>query len=127
MIARPPILIVDDDYAVREVLTASLGRKYDCMTTSSAGDALMLMQSHSFDLVILDVGLPDCSGLAVSLYVKKARPETIVIVISASTDEAIIELAKENGAYDFLRKPFTPTQIEGLVERALQHRATLAS
>jgi FixJ family two-component response regulator len=73
--------------------------------------------------VLLDLGLPDCSGLAVNLYVQKTRPETPVVVISGNGDAAIIERAKENGAYDFLIKPFTIAQLEGVVERALSSRA----
>jgi len=127
MESRPRILIVDDDHLIRDILRATLGPKYECVTTSCAGDALMIMRSRPFDLVILDIGLPDCSGFAVNLYVRRERSETAVIFISSTVDEAIIQIARESGAREFLRKPFTPAQLEAVVERVLRDRATHAA
>jgi DNA-binding NtrC family response regulator len=117
------LLIVDDDLIVTELLLAILGDKYECRTAADVGDALMLLQSQPFDLVILDIGLPDCSGLAVNLYVRKTRPGIPVIVVSGSNDPATVERAKDNGVYEFLSKPFTPDQLRSVVERALRDRA----
>jgi DNA-binding response OmpR family regulator len=122
--SRPKVLIVDDCYVIREIISATLCHKYDCAMTSNVGDALMLMQSESFDLVLLDIELPDCSGFAVNLYVRRTRPETAVVFISATADEAVRQLVSESGARGFLSKPFTPDQLAAEVDRALADKNT---
>jgi two-component system C4-dicarboxylate transport response regulator DctD len=115
------ILIVDDDLLVAGFVLAVLGNNYDCKTATNVGDALLLLQSHPFNLAIVDVGLPDCSGLAFNLYVQNARPGTPVVLISGDCDPSGIEQAKENGVYEFLQKPFSPAQLLSVVEQAIKH------
>jgi two-component system response regulator AtoC len=116
------ILVVDDEFYVRDMLLDAVGHRYDCVVTSSVGDALDLMQNRRFDLIITDVLLPDCSGLAISLYTKQACYDAPVIVMSGQSSDGLAEQARRNGAFEFLAKPFTLAELDDAVERGLKHR-----
>jgi DNA-binding response OmpR family regulator len=116
------ILIVDDDPDIHQLLRHILGQhNYDLTSTGTATDAFSLLQSPpEFDLVLLDLGLPDMSGLDLLARLKAATLAPRVIVVTAdNTSEAIIRALRQQ-AYDYVRKPFSPEEIDGVIERALR-------
>lgn len=120
--SRPRILIVDDERGINEVLFDLLSEDYDCVSASSAEEALGHLQNAEFELVISDITMPGMSGLDMLPHAKEIAPNTIVVMISGmQTVESAIG-ALRLGAFDYLMKPFDLRQVEAVVKRALEHR-----
>jgi DNA-binding response OmpR family regulator len=114
------ILIVDDDPDIHQLLRHILKHHgHDLSSAVTAGAAFDLLQSNpDFDLVLLDLGLPDMSGLELLTRLRGAALAAQVIIVTAdSTPEAAIRALREQ-AYDYVRKPFTQEEIETAIERA---------
>lgn len=116
---RISILIVEDEAPVRSLLTEILSPMYQCSSVESAGDALRLMQSRSFHLALVDVGLPGMSGLSLCRLIVNRSPGTKVVVLSGDTDERSVAEAMNAGAADYITKPFNLRHAAATVERVL--------
>lgn len=118
---KPPILIVEDDPRVGESLRLLLEKRgYPILLASNGKEALHLFRQDMVDLVITDLVMPKMDGMALLEALKKLRPETEVIVISAQgTIEKAVQAIKM-GAFDFIEKPINPKVIALVVERALE-------
>ena len=121
MCAEPkPICIIDDDVPVRnsiEQLLDSEGLK--AQSFEDAEDFLAYARSHAVPLAVLDVWMPEMSGLEVQKQLQVASPNTKVIVITAREIPAIRAAALEAGAFAFLMKPFDDEVFLSLVQQAL--------
>ena len=115
------ILVVDDELSMREYLELMLAREGYAVTTAESGKAAnALLEKQFFDLVLLDIRLGDISGLDVLRKAKSLHPKTIVIMISAyATAENAVEAMNE-GAYDYLPKPFDNDELKDTIAKALQ-------
>lgn len=105
------ILLVEDETNISRFITALLEtNSYQVISAVTAKDALMMFSSHLPDLVILDLGLPDADGMEV---LKEIRKEylTPVIVLSARSDESDKVSALDNGANDYVTKPFGSAEL----------------
>ncbi len=109
------ILIVEDDPTVGESLRLLLKKRgYSILLAANGREAFPLFQQKMIDLVITDVVMPKMDGIELLEAVKRLRPETEVIVISAQgTIEKAVQ-AMKLGAFDYLVKP---CELEDLVER----------
>jgi DNA-binding NtrC family response regulator len=122
---RACILIIDDEPGIRNVLYAALSERYECRAVGSAEDALSLLSTENFDLVISDIKMGGISGLEMIPQLKASAPDTVVMMISGEqTIETAIE-ALRVGAFDYLMKPFALQQVEAAVRRALEHHSLL--
>ena len=112
------ILIVEDDPNVGESIRLLLEKRgYSILLASNGKEALSLFRREMVDLVITDLVMPKMDGMALLEQVKKLRPETEVIVISAQgTIEKAVQ-AMKMGAFDFIEKPINPKVIALVVER----------
>ncbi len=120
-IAKPRLLIVDDEAEVRGVLHDLLSFSYECGEASSAEDALSQLRASDYQLVISDITMSGMSGLEMIPHVKVISPDTVIVMISGmQTIESAIN-ALRLGAFDYLMKPFDLRQAEAAVERALEH------
>jgi two-component system response regulator PilR (NtrC family) len=115
------ILVVDDELSMREFLSILLEREgYDVAVAGSADEALSVMESALFDLVLSDVNMPGLSGIELLARIKEKSPETAVLMLTAfSTSEQAVE-AMKLGAYDYVCKPFKNEEIKQLVKNALE-------
>jgi DNA-binding NtrC family response regulator len=113
------IYIVDDDADMREVLSLSLEAKYEVRTFSTAGSALEAMKDHAPDLVLLDIGLPDMSGVDALRQIKKRSPDVLVIMVTASTDINTAISTMKLGASDYMMKPVNVDALEVSVRNVL--------
>lgn len=114
------ILVVDDDQDGLQLLDFALKSKgWQIVTASMGNAALELFKKENFDLVLLDLRLPDINGLEVMKKIKEISPEIEVIIISgySSVDKAV-EATKE-GAFYFIEKPIDLERLFILVEKAL--------
>jgi two-component system response regulator PilR (NtrC family) len=106
---------------MREFLSILLEREgYDVSVAASAEEALRLMDSVLFDLVLSDVNMPGLSGIELLGRIKQLSPETAVLMLTAfSAAEQAVE-AMKLGAYDYIGKPFKNEEIKQLVKNALE-------
>jgi DNA-binding response OmpR family regulator len=122
------ILVAEDDATTRTFLADELTADgYELLTAESATDALRLLGTKFPDLVILDVGLPDASGLDVVRRVRSADGavsridrDTALLVLSGRCGEVDRVRAFEHGADDFLAKPFSYPELRGRVAALLR-------
>lgn len=100
------VLVVDDDPPIRKLLRMGLETQgYQTMDASNAKSALELMSGRP-DLVILDLGLPDMQGLELLSQIRAAREDLPIVVLSSRGDEVAKVAALDQGADDYVTKPF---------------------
>jgi len=113
------ILVVDDDFQMREMLGVILERKgYDVKTASDGKAALQLQSTKPFDIVITDMIIPEKDGLETISELRRGYPRVKIIAISAggrNRPEGYLELARQIGADRVLVKPFGSWEILGAV------------
>jgi nitrogen regulation protein NR(I) len=114
------ILIVDDEESVRYSFQRFLNEpEYQVITAKNGDEALSKYTNQSFDLAVLDVRLPDMSGLDVLTKIKSIDPRAVVLIITAyGTTDLAIETTKQ-GAYDYILKPFDIPAMKKVIEEAL--------
>ena len=114
------VLIVDDEPLMRSSLRLLLEKSgREILECETGVDAITTLKGQDIDLVLLDIGLPDISGLEVLEWIAHQNIHTNVIVVSADDriDSAIF--AQRNGALEYFRKPFEPEEIQLKVDNAL--------
>jgi len=125
--AVPQLLLVDDEPRMLDSLASLLGgRGYDLTKVSDGRQAMALLQSQPFDLVMLDLCLPDVSGHTVMEFILEQHLNTDVIVVSGDSGIDAAIGALKRGAYDFLRKPYASGELLKAVNNALRQRELLA-
>ncbi len=120
------ILVVDDEEIVclscRRILTEA---GYEAHTRLSGPEGLSLLAEEPCDLAIIDLKMPGMDGMELLHAIKRDHPHLPVIMITGySTVESAVEAMKA-GACDYLPKPFTPTQVEMIVRKALDNRSMM--
>jgi DNA-binding NtrC family response regulator len=117
------ILVIDDEEVVRRSLSRALDNDRCHVETAANGrHGLNALARQAFDLVLLDLKMPEMDGVQVLGEIKKRWPETEVIVI---TGYPALETAKQAirlGAYDFLAKPVGPDEVMDAANGAVQHK-----
>lgn len=118
-----PILVVDDDPKILEVVGVSLGRRgYDVHTARTGGEAIERAEQAHPELIILDLGLPDMTGMQVLERVRQ-NGDAPVLFLSAESDVDVRLDALNGGAEDFLVKPVSLEELHAKVEGSLKRRA----
>ena len=117
------ILIADDEPVISNLLCELLCRDYECVEVGSAEEALGLLQTETFDLVISDIQMSGMSGLEMIPQVRELAPDTMVIMISGAQNIENAIKAMRVGAFDYITKPFAFDHVEAVVRRALEHQA----
>ncbi len=113
-------LIVDDEAMIRLSLKKLFEREgFVVLTASSCASALKIIEDETPQIVVLDVRLPDSSGIDLLRTVKKVNPKTVVIMITGHADIKSSVEAMKMGAYDFLEKPLDFSHISNML-RALK-------
>ena len=115
-----PILIVDDEPIVRESIRDWLkDAGYQVSTAETGEEALELVGKQDFGVIILDVRLPGKTGISILREIKKLKPQTKSIIITAYPTAEFATEAKELGAIDYLIKPIAPDGLERLIRETL--------
>jgi putative nucleotidyltransferase with HDIG domain len=117
------ILVVDDEEAIREVVSTMLeSRGYHCTTVSNGRAAQEHVRKQIPDLVLSDMIMPEMDGIKLLEWLRNFDPEVPVIMVTAIHDISTALEAIRRGAYDYILKPFEKDQLYHGVGRALQHR-----
>lgn len=114
------IFIIDDEETIREGLNMLLARTYIIHTYAVGRKALAEIPKHFPDLVLLDIGLPDISGIDLLAELKGRYPRIPVIMITAYEDIDTVIAAMKLGAYDYLVKPIQSDNLEIAMGNALE-------
>ncbi len=117
------ILIVDDERGSRESLRAIFERTYDLVLADNAAAALDLLARQRFDLVLLDVMMPEKDGVTLLKEAQESALGAPFIMVSASHNVKPVVEAMRSGACDFVTKPFDVQEIRRAVARALETSA----
>ena len=117
------ILVVEDDDTIRVTLGEVLGRMgHDAVAVASGREALDRARERDFDLVLLDLRLPDMHGLEVLKALRDSDAEVIVVVMTAFPEVRTAIESVKAGAYDYINKPFDLDDLKELLRRALETR-----
>ena len=115
------VLVVDDEAVVASSMRRSLNRRgFRVDEAFSGNDALNRILNEMYDLVLLDMRMPDSSGLELLPTIKRHRPKLPVVMVTgyASVDTAVEAI--QRGASDYLAKPFTPDELYAAANRAIR-------
>ena len=117
------LLVVDDDLSMREMLEVMLTSEgYEVDQADDGSTAIRLLEKNQYDLIISDIRMGPVGGLAVLKEAKKRDPEIAVIMISAfATTETAVEAMNE-GAYDYIPKPFNVDEVKQTIKNALNRK-----
>lgn len=120
------VLVIDDEKRIRRACLTMLAQ--DGFHADEAEDVktgLNLLANRHFDIILLDLMMPEISGLEALVKIRALHPDTVVIVITGyATLEHSIE-AMKNGAFDFLSKPFTPADLRVVLTKAIKFTQTI--
>jgi two-component system KDP operon response regulator KdpE len=123
MSKTPSILIIDDEPQIRRLLTITLQSDYTLAESTNAKDGLIHVANHPPDLVLLDLGLPDENGHEVLRHLREWYTNPVIILSVQSSEEDIVK-ALDNGANDYLVKPFRTGELLARIRSSLRKAST---
>jgi DNA-binding response OmpR family regulator len=107
------ILVIDDEPAILNLAVRALSPDGFTVALAATGNQGLAIALHQpFDLVLLDLGLPDLGGEEVLRRLLREHPRQAVLIWSASTDRQVLNRCRTLGAAGYLRKPFTLTELK---------------
>ncbi len=126
----PKILIIEDDPQITKILKLNLKLSgFDTDNASTVKDAWSKITDDHFDLLLMDIGLPDGSGLDLCQKVRESGNDVPIVFLSAFTDAAPVVKGIKNGADDYLRKPFgleeLKVRVNKFVKKIMPHMQTI--
>jgi len=117
------ILVADDEESIRWVLERALGQAgHQVATVASGAEALTALRAGPYDVALIDIKMPDLSGLDVLSRAREEHIDTLFIMMTAQNTMANAIEATKRGAYDYLTKPFDLEQVAALIARAMELR-----
>jgi DNA-binding response OmpR family regulator len=115
------ILLVEDDQQITTLLNLHLNSPPHSLTSCGRGqDALKKIENNAFDLIILDIMLPDISGLSICRKLRDQNNQTPIIVLTSRSDETDKVLALEMGADNYITKPFGVLELIARIKALLR-------
>jgi two-component system response regulator HydG len=118
---KPRIMVIDDLESARQMVKRALSRTFEVYDFGSVAEALPAVDRAEFDAIITDLKMPGIDGLEGLKRFKAKVPEIPVVIMTAfATVETAVE-AMKSGAFDYLKKPFEPEELEIVVGRAVEH------
>jgi DNA-binding response OmpR family regulator len=117
----PKILIVEDDPQITKILKLNLHLSgNDSEHAGTFQEAWSKIATDNFDLILMDIGLPDGSGLDLCQKVRESGNDVPIVFLSARTDEASVVKGIKNGADDYLRKPFGLEELKVRINKLIK-------
>lgn len=122
METKPAILIVDDEFSIRESFNLILSSAYRVIQAASGEGALKMIADQAVDLAYLDIRMPGLNGIETLKRIKEIAPQTEVIMVTAVNDVQKASEAINLGAYDYVVKPFDVEKILGMTRDILRKK-----
>ncbi|WP_110471403.1 response regulator transcription factor [Williamsia limnetica] len=120
------VLLAEDDEAIAAPLARALSREgYGCEVVTTGTAALEMARSGRFELLVLDLGLPEMDGLEVCRRIRAARPQLAVLMLTARTDEVDFVVGLDAGADDYVGKPFRLAELLARVRALLRRKQSV--
>ncbi len=120
------VLVVDDDSLLRKLIADQLTRaEFHAVPAVSGKDALEILRGADYDVVLLDIMMPDISGLDALREIRRFEDPPEVVMLTADTSLATGVEAMRHGAYDYLTKPATLDEMEAVIRKADEKRRLL--
>jgi DNA-binding NtrC family response regulator len=119
--AKASILIVDDNIGLTKTMSFALKRHGYTVTTAKDGrEAIARVKETPFDTIFMDIRMPLTNGVDTYKEIRKIRPGTVVIMMTAYAVEELVAEALEEGAYGIIYKPLDIEKVVSLIEEATQ-------
>ena len=122
MKTKSSVLIVDDEFGVREALGILLQPYYEIFTAGNGEEALKVIRERKIDLITLDLNMPKLSGIETLREIRKIDGEVPVIIITGYGRQKDEKEALHYGVTDFISKPFNTSNIISVIDRILEGR-----
>jgi two-component system response regulator AtoC len=120
-VKKPSLMVIDDLDSARQMMKRTLARSYDVYDFPSVAEALPAVERAEFDCIVTDLRMPGIDGIEGLRRFRQKVPDIPVILVTAfATVETAVEAMKA-GAFDYLKKPFEPEELELVVARAAEH------
>ena len=120
---RLHVLVVDDDPEVRSLLERVLAKSgYVSAEASSGAEAMAVLGRREFDVVLVDIKLPDASGLDILRWAREADVDTEFVVLTGNADVETAVEAMRLGAYDFIAKPWRNAELIEVIGKAVEKK-----
>lgn len=117
----PKILTVDDSEAIRTIVSKQLSEKgFEVVEAESGAKALEILEPGGFDVVLLDVSMPEMDGPTMLKQMRERGDKTPVLLVTSESKKSTVTDALKSGIVDFIFKPFQPEELESKVNKALQ-------
>lgn len=117
---NPTVLIIDDEIQIRKLLTITLqSNGFSVVEATTGKEGLSIVAGHPPDLVLLDLGLPDENGHEILRHLREWYNNPVIIISVQSSEEDIVK-ALDNGANDYLTKPFRTGELLARIRSALR-------
>jgi DNA-binding response OmpR family regulator len=122
------LLLVEDDQRIGQVLRSALAANgHDVEWQRTGASALHAAAEHAFDLVLLDLGLPDVDGVDLCRSLRAQQPDGVLVILTARREEMDVVVGLEAGADDYLTKPFGLTELLARVRAHLRRGSSRVS
>ena len=122
-LAEGRVLLVDDDPRMRQSLSDLL-ELYDChpVVAESGVEAVAKLRADAFDVVLLDLNMPELDGHGVMDFINSEGIDSLVIVVSGESSFNSVSASLKQGAYDYVKKPYAPEELLSTLKNALRKR-----
>jgi two-component system response regulator HydG len=121
LVTKPRLMVIDDLDSARQMMKRILARSYEVYDFASVAEALPAVERAEFDCIVTDLRMPGIDGLEGLKRFKVKVPQIPVLLVTAfATVETAVEAMKA-GAFDYLKKPFEPEELDLVVARAVEH------
>ena len=118
---RPPVLVVDDEVRIVELLRGELGRIYRVFTATSGTEALEILQREFIIVLLADQRMPEMSGTQLMERVVQTHPDIIRILLTGHTDtKALLDAVNKGQVYRCVSKPWEPEELKIILRQAIE-------
>jgi DNA-binding NtrC family response regulator len=118
------VLVVDDDKVLQQSVKQALQyHHFDVDVADNGKEAVQSVYKEKYDLVVMDVNMPEMDGIEALVEIKKHDPSIIVLILTAYSNVTDAVRAVKEGAYNYLEKPITTDNLVALIKRALKARS----
>ena len=116
---KKSLLIVDDDIAHRTMLRILLDWQYEIFEADDGSTAIEEAGKRHFDLILMDICMPEVSGLEALDQIRSRRSDVPIVMMTAYFSDEIADQTKDRGAFDCVGKPFDFEELKQTIERAI--------